>query len=218
MFRGLYGAILDALFPPKCVFCKKLLKEDSKDFCPECGKAHSGSGELITGVGAFSLCVSALNYKDDVRKAFHRFKFGGKVNYASPFGRLMADTIKNQLKDRYDIITWVPISARRRRNRGYDQAMLLAYSVALELEDVAAEAIHKVKDTPAQSNINDPSRRKSNIRDAYAVLDPSLIMGKRVLLIDDIFTTGATLSECSRVLLNAGAAEVVGAVFARSGR
>lgn len=218
MFKELYGAILDALFPSKCVFCRTLLQKSEKDICLTCKVKYFDSGQTFTGNGAFSVCTASLDYRGDVRKAFHRFKFGGKIGYAAPFGKIMADTIKKDLSESYDIITWVPISARRKRNRGYDQAMLLAYAVALELEDVAVEILKKIKHTPAQSNIENPTERRTNILDAYDVVDASLIVGKRVLLIDDIFTTGATLSECSRVLLGAGAVEVVGAVFARSGK
>ena len=131
----------------------------------------------------------------------------------------MAQCVQDHLAGRYDLITWVPLSRARLRQRGYDQAMLLASAAALELDDVAAETLCKVRDTEAQSGLgkNDASRR-ANVLSAYQVTDPALVEGRRVLLIDDIVTTGSTLSECARVLRTAGATDVVCAALARSRR
>ena len=115
----------------------------------------------------------------------------------------------------YDLITWVPVSEERLKKRGYDQAMLLAMAAALELQDVAVETLKKPADNLAQSSLNDKKARKDNVQDAYLVPDPDLVEGKRILLIDDIITTGATLDEASRTLLEAGAKSVVAASLAQ---
>jgi predicted amidophosphoribosyltransferase len=94
--------------------------------------------------------------------------------------------------------------------------MLLAYTVALELKDVAVETLKKTVNNTAQSKINTPAQRKKNVAGVYSAIDPTLVQGKKILLIDDILTTGSTLSECASVLLDAGAIEVVCAVFARA--
>lgn len=217
MFQRLSDAILETLLPPKCVLCRKLVKRTDRGICSDCREKYRDQAEKTPGNGPFSVVVSAAPYQDEVRKSIQRFKFRGMSNYAAPFGEMMAEAVRNHLAARYDLITWVPISAPRRRNRGYDQAMLLAYAVALELDDVAVETLQKTVDTPAQSGIQDPNIRKGNVRGAYEATDPSLIEGKRILLIDDIYTTGATLGECAGILLHAGAVEVVGCVFAKSG-
>ncbi len=128
----------------------------------------------------------------------------------------MADSIEKELADRYDVITWVPISAARKRTRGFDQAMLLAYTIALELQDVALETLRKIVHNEAQSNLSGAALRRKNVSGVYEVVDASLVHGKRVLIVDDILTTGSTLSECATALLSAGATEVVCAVLARS--
>lgn len=215
------GALLDLLFPPRCVFCRRLLHRGEEGICPRCQQ------ELPWALGAeaeqtgefFSLCASPLWYQDQVRASFHRYKFKGVRGYSRTYGRLVAQCVQDHLAGRYDLITWVPLSRARLRQRGYDQAMLLASAAALELDDVAAETLCKVRDTEAQSGLgkNDASRR-ANVLSAYQVTDPALVEGRRVLLIDDIVTTGSTLSECARVLRTAGAADVVCAALARSRR
>lgn len=215
------GALLDLLFPPRCVFCRRLLHRGEEGICPRCQQ------ELPWALGAeaeqtgefFSLCASPLWYQDQVRAPFHRYKFKGVRGYSRTYGRLVAQCVQDHLAGRYDLITWVPLSRARLRQRGYDQAMLLASAAALALDDVAAETLCKVRDTEAQSGLgkNDASRR-ANVLSAYQVTDPALVEGRRVLLIDDIVTTGSTLSECARVLRTAGATDVVCAALARSRR
>ena len=215
------GALLDLLFPPRCVFCRRLLHRGEEGICPRCQQ------ELPWALGAeaeqtgefFSLCASPLWYQDQVRTSFHRYKFKGVRGYSRTYGRLVAQCVQDHLAGRYDLITWVPLSRARLRQRGYDQAMLLASAAALALDDVAAETLCKVRDTEAQSGLgkNDASRR-ANVLSAYQVTDPALVEGRRVLLIDDIVTTGSTLSECARVLRTAGATDVVCAALARSRR
>ena len=164
-----------------------------------------------------SLCASPLWYQDEVRESFHRYKFKGSRGYAKVYGRLMAQCVRDHLAGRYDLITWVPLSEQRRKSRGYDQAMLLAEAAALELGDVAAETLTKVRDTGAQSGLGkDDSARRANVLGAYRPTDPELIAGQRVLLIDDVVTTGSTLSECARTLRTAGAADVVCVTLARA--
>ena len=218
---GALGALLDLLFPPRCVFCRRLLHRGEEGICPRCQQ------ELPWALGAeaeqtgefFSLCASPLWYQDQVRASFHRYKFKGVRGYSRTYGRLVAQCVQDHLAGRYDLITWVPLSRARLRQRGYDQAMLLASAAALALDDVAAETLCKVRDTEAQSGLgkNDASRR-ANVLSAYQVTDPALVEGRRVLLIDDIVTTGSTLSECARVLRTAGATDGVCAALARSRR
>lgn len=127
----------------------------------------------------------------------------------------MAKTVREQLKGKYDLITWVPLSERREKKRGYDQAMLLAMALAVELDDVAIETLRKTQDIPAQSGIDNKEKRQANVIGVYEVVDAELITGQKVLIIDDIITTGSTLSECARILRMAGADSVVCATIAK---
>ena len=114
----------------------------------------------------------------------------------------------------FDLLTWVPVSARRRFCRGYDQVGLLARALGRELGIKPQRTLRKVRHTPAQSTLSGAEQRKANVLGAYRVVNPRALQGKRVLLLDDIITTGATLSECARTLEAAGAARVLGASVA----
>ena len=213
---GFISTLLDLFFPPKCVFCGRVLDKADDGWCDKCTEtlpfADNGgrqNGEI------FDFCVSPLYYRVSVRKSIHRFKFKGMSAYASVYGKLLADCIHMHPDLKYDIISWVPLSSKRVRSRGYDQAMLLALATALELDDVAAETLKKPHDVKAQSELGGKDERSANISGAYIVSDPDLITGKCVLLIDDVVTTGSTLDECAKALLSAGAARVVCAALAR---
>jgi ComF family protein len=214
---GFLTNILDLLFPPRCVFCHKFLKDGSDDMvCPDCrANLPRANGAKARGKGDFfTYCVSPLYYEGDVRDSLLRFKFKDCTSYAGVYGKMVAECIKENVDEHYDLITWAPISSKRAKKRGYDQSMLIAMAAALELNDVAVETLKK-RETRAQSTLTDESARKANISGAYTATDPELIAGKTLLLIDDIKTTGATLSECARTLLMAGAEKVICATVAQ---
>ena len=212
---GFFTSFLDLLFPPKCVFCLKLLR-GADYWCHKC------EHELLLTVDGgrqegefYDFCVSPLYYSGDVRKSIHRFKFRGSVAYAEAYAKILASCIKDHVDVKYDIISWVPLSGKRKRLRGYDQAMLLALATALELDDVAAETLVKPRDVQAQSELRGKEERSANIEGAYEVTDRELVEGKCLLLVDDIITTGSTLDECAKVLLSAGASKVICAALAK---
>lgn len=209
---NLLDNLLDLLFPPKCPFCRKV--QDAPGMCPVCetslpwiDEAHS----LRTLRGGL-LCAAPLWYEDSVREAIRRFKFHGGVSAAGPLGELIAQAAAERLSGQFDTVTWVPVSAKRLRKRGYDQALLLT-EAACKLWGVEPEALlRKVRDNPPQSGLESAEDRWKNTKDVYeAQGDPA---GKRVLLIDDICSTGATLVSAAGTLLSAGAAGVVCAVAA----
>ena len=209
--------LLDLVFPPRCVFCRKFLKHGEGSVCSACettlpftNNGGKQSGEF------YKVCVAPFYYEGDVRESFHRFKFHEATGYAKTYGKYLAECIDENLNGEYDIITWVPISRKRYKERGYDQSMLIAEAAALCLDDVAVSLLEKHIHVEKQSLMGSAEKRRANISGAYRVTDPELAEGKRILLIDDIITTGATISECAKTLRRAGAAEVVCACIARS--
>lgn len=215
---GLFSVVLDLLFPPKCVFCGSLIGKKTEGLCRACAEKLPylrGAAARATG-DYFTVCVSPLKYDGHVRRSILRYKFHGATENAEVYGRILADCIREHLSGRYDLITWVPLSRRRKRDRGYDQAMLLAMATALSLSDVAVETLVKSRHVQPQSSLGGREERRANVSGVYEVPDPDLIAGKRILLIDDIITTGATLSECARTLLLAGAESVACATLARA--
>ncbi|MBE6955644.1 MAG: ComF family protein [Ruminococcaceae bacterium] len=205
--------VLDLLYPPKCVFCRKLLSRGEQGWCRACEKKIPYYDEKITG-DYFTFCVAPLEYRDDVREAIHRFKFSALDCYAEVFAPLVAESLAYH-GVQADLLTWVPVSRTRKRERGYDQAEALCRSLSKLLGLPARPLLTKTVDNKAQSSL-DSLQRKANVLGVYSALNTELFAGKRVLLVDDVITTGATLSECSRVLLTAGALQVTCAAIACS--
>ena len=212
---GFLSSVLDFLFPPKCMFCRKVLPVGQRGCCSICKQKLIQDLPPRRGVN-FTTCYAPMIYEGTVRDALIRFKFRDRPGYATELGKILADCIRENLSGQYDIITWVPVSEKRLKQRGYDQAMLLAMAAALALDDVAVETLKKRKDTPAQSSLDGADQRRTNVIDAYEIVDPELVAGQRILLIDDIITTGATLEEASRTLKRSGAASVVAAAVAKT--
>ncbi|MCL2391110.1 MAG: double zinc ribbon domain-containing protein [Oscillospiraceae bacterium] len=213
---GFLSSLLDLLFPPKCVFCGSILNSGDDGICGKCIESLPFADNFGQQSGSYyDFCVSPLYFSGVVRKSIHRYKFKDASAYAATYGKLLAECIRHTPGIKYDIISWVPLSSKRKSSRGYDQALLLALATALELNDVAVETLKKTHDVQAQSELGDEAERSANISGAYAVSDPELIEGKRVLLIDDVVTTGSTLAECAKALRLAGANSVVCAALAR---
>ena len=196
------------LFPPKCVLCRAVLAEEETDLCRGCRESqmeYTGSKNKLSFLAQWT---GLWYYKENVRQSILRYKFCGRRSYGESYGRLLAMKLQKEGLDDTDLLSWVPISRQRKRSRGYDQSQLLAAAVAKELGMQEVATLRKICNTKPQSTMGSAAHRRANILGAYSVIDPSLIAGKRILLLDDIITTGATASECARTLLTAGAKEV----------
>lgn len=205
--------IWDIFFPRKCVLCRKVLYE-TQDLCPSC-RAHTEEFPKPKYKISFVAGWTAMwYYNGKVRRSMLLYKFYARQSYGSVYGRLLAMRLLSKPLCDYDILTWVPVSRLRKWKRGFDQVELIAVSAGKELGTPAVPVLKKIRHTKPQSRLPDLSHRKANILGAYCVPDPAAIAGKRILLLDDIITTGATVSECARTLLTAGAKEVYCAAVA----
>lgn len=214
MANAVLDWLLDLLYPPRCMICHKLLQPGQKEICPACDDTLPEYDGADPKVRFCERCVVTFYYEGTLRKSFLRYKFSGLRQYAGRYGKWMAVTIRDKLAGQFDLITYAPVSRKRRKERGFDQSELLCRAIAQELGMEPVCMLEKLTDTPAQSTLHEYSARVANISGAYVPVDPKQFAGKRVLLIDDIVTTGATLSECCRVLLTAGAKSVVCAALA----
>ena len=212
-----FEKLLDLLFPPRCPFCRAILKDHETLLCGRCRK------ELPWTCGAaqkqsfrhVESCVSPLYYEGDVRRSLLRYKFGGLSVYAPKYAELMCGCIeRNGLS--FDLISWTPLGRKRLRKRGYDQAKLLACELSERLEKPCAQLLIKTKDNPPQSGTGSAEKRRANVSGVYRVTEPGLVKDRRILLVDDIVTTGATISECAKELKTAGAKCVCAATLSRS--
>ncbi|MBE6985528.1 MAG: ComF family protein [Ruminococcaceae bacterium] len=198
---------LRLLYPPKCVFCGKLLNEEETDLCAVCRRELPRCKNSFKRGECYQECFSVYYYEKQVAESVRRFKFCGQSQFADAYGRLMAMLILEKEID-FDLLTWVPLSKRRERDRGYCQTKLIAKSIASELGIETIPLLIKTKDNDAQATLKKFSQRKDNVVGAYRAIHNELFAGKRILLIDDVVTSGATLSECSRTLKNVGAKSI----------
>lgn len=207
--------ILDLLYPPRCPFCRGLTN-GGRLICRECRRAlpvvpRAAQEKRVDGLAR---CYSALFYDGSVRASILRYKFGGAAAYCRAYGEILADCIdENDIS--CDIITWASISRQRMRRRGYDQAQLMAQELSRLTGIPCARLLKKTRNNPAQSGTNSRAARYRNVKGVYAPAPGAAIDGRRVLVIDDVVTTGATLSECAAVLKAAGAAEISALTLAR---
>ena len=208
--------MLEWLFPRKCVLCRKILQKEETDLCRSCRLDQPEYPYGKKKVTHITDLTAVWMYEGNVRRSIHRYKFNGARHYADAYGRLLAMRILRDLPQA-DVITWVPISRQRLRKRGYDQVELLAKAVGTELGIPTEKLLEKFRDNRANSGLKTPAERRANVLGVYKVPEGADIRGKRVLLLDDIVTTGATASECARVLLTAGAEEVIFAAVASAG-
>ncbi|MBQ3548602.1 MAG: ComF family protein [Oscillospiraceae bacterium] len=199
------GGMMNLFFPRKCPFCgaitgKQLLCDSCRRDLPWCDEERTVGSLRVT---------APLYYEDGVRKAVHDLKFRSMTGGLDCFGQLMAQCAAERYSGEFDAVTWVPVSHKRLKKRGFDQSRLLAASLCVDWHVMPLETLEKTVDNPPQSGIDDGDERRANVLGVYRVVNADAFAGKRLLLIDDVCTTGATLSECARVLKSAGAADVV---------
>ena len=165
---------------------------------------------------AFAYARAGARYGDLVRAALHAFKFGGRRALALPLGDLLAEAVQDRLPlGLPDLLLPVPLHPRRERERGFNQSSLLARRLGRAWgRPVRDDILGRVVATPSQTAL-DAVARRANVRGAFRLRRPELIAGRHVVVVDDILTTGATLSECARTLQEMGAARVGALTVAR---
>ncbi|MFA6257283.1 MAG: phosphoribosyltransferase family protein [Candidatus Paceibacterota bacterium] len=209
--------ILSLVFPIKCAICGKA----GLDFCSrcleDCPRAERESAKWI-----FPL----YDYRHPpIKKSLWLFKYKGKRRLAKIFAEILYENMLEELADlavlenfNNTLLVPIPLSRKRLRERGYNQAALicreiLKINIAQENSGVKFElsenALVKPKETEHQAHIKDRKRRMENMRGTFQVDNPAIVAGRNIILIDDILTTGATLSEARRTLKDAGARKVI---------
>lgn len=233
-----FRTFIDVLLPARCQLCgahapegPALCRSCVEDielmeapFCPRCGWPFPSSQALeyspehtcthCEGMEkSFEFARSLGPYRGKLREAVNALKFQEKADLGmfladlmfKNYERLFSITFENQRHA--DAVAHVPLHTRRWRERGYDQARILAASLARRLGIPALEALTRVKPSKPQTELRGEARRR-NVRGAFAPVPGAQLKGLNILLIDDVFTTGATLCEAARALRKAGAREV----------
>ena len=200
--------ILSFIFPNKCPICDNIISYNSL-ICKSClGKTKNLNlkREISTIKNKTIYCVAPFKYDGLIRQAILKFKFQGKMSYSAFFAYMMSQTIERYYSD-IDFVTFVPISNNRKIKRKFDQSEILSEKISKIISTPLKRTLEKMIDNSEQHTL-ERKDRKQNILNAYKVINKNEINGKNILLIDDVCTTGSTLKECAKVLMDAGAKSV----------
>lgn len=206
--------ILDLIYPPKCPFCGRILERGEIDLCFRCQRSLPWTVGENRAVDFCDVSLSPLRYEGGVRQAVHRYKFDGGRMHSRFLGTLMAQCLQDRWSGQADGIVWVPLSKKHRKKRGYDQAELMARRVGELTRIPVLDALEKIRNTATQSRIEQPAQRRANVLGAYRLRPGAEVKGLKLILIDDVVTSGATLAECAACLRIAGAEGVVALTLA----
>lgn len=160
--------------------------------------------------------MRALGTFDDYfQKLIHGFKYQQKSSLGKRLGKALGEKLKeDKIAEKFDCLVPVPLHSARKRDRGFNQSEILALEMSEATNlPVLKKLLKRTKNTKDQTKLT-PEERIENVKGAFALKDPEIVAGTRVILVDDVMTTGATLGECASVLLEAGAERVIGATIA----
>ena len=237
--RKLYASVFSLVFPDECRICAEPLREVSRIpvcrtcllkpeplaaeyFCVQCRSPFRSSfpldeqglcGLCRRGVRGFDAAYSFGFYEDELRELIHLFKYGRVQPLAKPLGRLLALALPRDQE--FDVIVPMPLHWRKRWQRGFNQSALLASEIGRRANLPVKNALRRIRPTATQAGLTN-AKRRLNVSGAFRARTTST--GKRVLLVDDVMTTGATAASCARALKIAGARQVTLLTLARVDR
>ncbi|WP_058485998.1 ComF family protein [Defluviitalea phaphyphila] len=227
----LIDIILNIIYPPKCIFCNTIIPiQKEKGICDDCKKSLpfikekvcQKCGKPIDNIEERNTCFDCIKYppiydkgwallvyEGIVRDMIYRFKYGGHKEYAVYLGVLMANKIKNEnIKEKFDLIIPIPMHLKKKRIRGYNQSEELAKIISKQLKiPIDITILTRIKETKPQSGLS-ITQRKNNLKKAFKIKQNTDLKGKKILLIDDIYTTGSTINTCANILKKKGVKKV----------
>ncbi len=223
--RQLIAAGLDLLFPPSCPSCKQVMERSPQQlcatcyaklqriknpYCSRCGKRLQGGeenhlcGDCLQSHWLFEKARSFFLYEKTIAHLIHDLKYSGDLSVLSALSWLSLQSELLYDLDEADYILPVPLHTSRLRKRGFNQSLLLAKGIfAKKKERIKFDLLSRIVDTIPQTGLTGKQRRK-NLKNAFMVTKPDKIAGKNILLVDDVFTTGSTVQECTKALKQAG--------------
>ena len=205
-----------------CSDCQEAIKPVSKPRCETCSQPFFGMMDQFVCVNCrgrafhFECAVAVMQSRGVLRELIHRLKYGGELWLAQPLGDFLELGLSDErLEDEeFDAIVPVPLHSLRQREREFNQSEILCQELAGRKGLPVLDVLKRVRYTVTQTHF-DRRRRMQNLQDAFTMRQNADVQGKHLLLVDDVLTTGSTLDECARVLLEAGAESVRALTVAR---
>lgn len=236
--KRILKCLSDIIFPPQCMACAAILIEKKAAFCDECysqikfihsplcsqcghpfsepGSNNHICGDCLISRPAFFTARAMGKYEKVLMDVIHRFKYGGKISLGERLGELMAERAYPEfvIAD-YSLIIPVPLHPRRLRQRGFNQAVILAREISRRFSmDLDFLSLKRVVFTEPQVGLG-RDMREQNIKGAFDITESGRIKGKSIILVDDVYTTGSTVKECARILMKNKAEKVAVLTLAR---
>lgn len=213
-------SISNLLFPEEgiCPFCRENRLYSSNYICTNCMElVEFVNREIDLNLPHVEKAYYSVLYNRFIREKIHAFKFQGKNYLYKPFGEILINTIKEKdLQNKIQAITFVPIHRRKKALRGYNQSELLGTYVAKRLNILLLDNhLLKIKWTLDQNKLG-KLERENNLKNSFKAHNIEDFKNKEILLIDDIITTGSTMEECGKILIENGAKKVYGLAFTSS--
>ncbi len=243
-FQRILDSVLNLFFPDQCIICalpiarrqdcgicdscwnKAIALQIRPPRCSSCGlpfQSFSDNSEYLCGdcilqMPPFSGARSFGYYTAELSKLIQEFKFHGRRNLVDLLAPLLAGTFFDHwVPEDFDLIVAVPLHQKRKRQRGYNQSELLARSLSRRIAIPCQQALMRIRSTLPQVGLTD-SQRQENVRNAFRCHNPESISQRRILLIDDVMTTGATVASAAQALIDGGALRISVLTVARAGR
>ncbi len=230
--RELLNDVSNIIFPPQCLACAEMINQPAKqvfccacqdkihfitdDFCPICGipflSSPAGShicGNCLENDPYYIQARAVAGFETVIMGAIHKFKYSRSISTGNALGLFMAGfSFPDFDFSGYSLFIPVPLHIKRLRERGFNQSLLLAKEMGKKHNlPVNFSLLKRCKSTLTQTGLNKAEREK-NVKGAFVIADRKKVAGENIILIDDVYTTGATLNECAKVLLEAGAQKV----------
>lgn len=212
MIKDFFKYLVNTLLDRRCKVCGAALEHNEFGVCSKCEvgdlffqpQLHMRGNiveERLYGLAKFKTAESLMIYSDVAQSLIHDLKYYNSRNIAQLFGRKIGEYITNNgYYPQFDYIVPVPLHANRIKQRGYNQSELIANKIAEKLGTIVESTnLYRTYDNPSQTHKN-YTERQQNVKNIFALHNPTLFENKTILLIDDVFTTGSTIIDCCRAL------------------
>jgi len=234
-----FELVLDIIFPPQCLICKKKLEDhvlkvvckncfqkigiNNGFFCPKCKKRLYEPKNNCHPETKFILAAATFFENEIIRELIYALKYKNLKSAVEPIFEILKIYLEKIcaaeiFESNNFLIIPVPLHKKRERARGFNQTQLLAQKLSLFLNNVQIEknALIKTKNTKSQTELNNYEEREKNIAGSFAANEPQKIKGRNIILLDDVFTSGATMKEAVRILKEVGAKKIIGLVIVKT--